>query len=127
MRVGRRLVRQQHHLHPTNRTGESYQGVQHMDPGPGHPATWRFLERISPFCGRPSDLVAEMRFKVNDSTEFTALDQPQKLAHRRKKAFVGADAEHHTSLAAGGDSALRVGLCQGQRFLTEYRFSRLCR
>jgi len=66
-----------------------------------------------------------MRLKVKDSTEFAPLDQSQQLAHRRKEAFVGADAQHHTGFATGLDRTRRIGLRQGQRLLTEHRLSRL--
>src|SRR5271165_16037 len=66
-----------------------------------------------------------MRLEVQDPAELTALDQPQKLAQRRKEPFVGADPEHHTRLAAGVDGAHRVGLFQGQRLLAKDRLSRL--
>jgi hypothetical protein len=67
-----------------------------------------------------------MRLEVKDSAELAVLDQPQKLAQRRKEPFVGADPQHHPSLSAGIDRAHRVGLVQGQRLLAEDRLSCLC-
>jgi len=67
-----------------------------------------------------------MRLKVKDSTEFAPLDQSQQLAHRRKEAFVGADAQHRAGSTAGFDRAHRLVLRQGQRLLTEDRLSCVC-
>src|ERR1700747_2671199 len=95
-----------------------------MNPGAGHTAGWRFLGRVTPLGEAAGDLVAEMRFEMDNVADLAARDQPNEFVQGRAEPFVGANSKHHSSLAAGCDHALGLGPAQGQRLLAKYRLSR---
>ena len=112
--VGWQLLRGDAGVHFGDWPGQVHERIEHMQAGPGHAAARRLAWIVAPapfHTGRM--LIAEIALDMKNFAQCAVCDGALELTHARKAAFVVAEGEGHTSLDAGGDSAL--GLDPGER------------
>jgi hypothetical protein len=123
-RIGRRFLGYRARIHIVDWADQIDEGIEHMQPGTGHPEARRLAWVIAPATGHAGRvLVGEMTFNMHHLADDAIFDHALELAHRGKAALVIAAAERHAGRARRGDGALSLGPSERQRLLAPNRFA----